>query len=128
MTDVANDETIKYRLFAAYTDKQSLAAAENIRFSRITGKYCLFYPSNSEMTNLPEKMTELSDADASTLPKDDLAWLAECNETIIAEYIAAHKEQEEKYFQQFVEEYDAALAAELAAKQSEDDTNGRRLS
>lgn len=114
-----NNEKIKYELFIAHTDDTSLTAADNLRYTRVTPKYCLFYTQSAEKPHLPEKIAQVTDEDADLLPFEDKAWLQECNEAIVAEYIAAHEEQAAKDFQQFQREFERELAAEREAAKGE---------
>lgn len=106
-----NNDKIKYELFISHTDNTAKQAIDKIRYCRMTDKYCLFYPQEREKVNLPAKTTQISDDDLDLLPFEDKAWLAECNEAIITEYVEAHEKQAAKDFQQFQREYERELAA-----------------
>lgn len=78
----------KYRLYAMNVSEESMAIAQDERFSRITPRYVLVYAKRKH----PEwGGAEITEQDISILTPADRRWLTDCNMALIATEISDNR-------------------------------------
>lgn len=70
-----------YKLYAAAPNAQTIRAAEQERFSRVTPGYALFYTNGQA----PDGGVELDEKELHRLTQEDAAWVMQCAGALLME-------------------------------------------
>ena len=101
--------TAKYNLFAAKTNPETMKAAMEEKYGRITPTYVLIYREGDES---PAGFKQMGENELRFLTKRDLEWLTDTNIAVMEAFVKAHREEEERAMLKFMEEFRANLEAE----------------
>lgn len=96
------------KLYALAYSEESVKAAVQERFSRISDGYVLIYTD----AEAPEKSAEIGKGDAWRLNERERDWLRECNLVIIAEALKRNEEKIAADMRRRMERLEEALRVE----------------
>lgn len=99
---------IVYILSALELTSENIEIACKMRFQRITSDYILIYDES-----IPNGAVEIGAKDLKALSEQDSEWLARCNMILINEFAENHAESQRKSLQNFFQELDENIKAEL---------------
>lgn len=105
---MAENEKKNHRLYALPLARENVETAEKARFSRVTTRYVLIYTDGEA----PKNGVEIDKAEIARLSGDDLAWIADCNRTIVTETILRNEAEISKSIEDRLSRFEAALKAE----------------
>ncbi len=105
----------KYRLWAAATDANSTATAEQARFSRVGTAYVLIY--DKRKPNI-EHCVEVAESEINALNAAEAQWLWDCNVALIAEETAKNRKQIMESIDEKLDRFEAALKRQREIEQA----------
>ena len=97
-----------YHLYAAAFNEETAKIALDEPYSKASKTHVLIYKKGK----CPEGYKEIKNEDAYLLPGSDVRWLQEVNIELIKQFVANHREADERSAKKFLEDFERELNVE----------------
>lgn len=115
-----NTEVVKYRLFAALSNAETLKIALETAYARVANGYILLYKRGKA----PKGYKELTEKMLELLTAEERAWLQSVNIAVMQEFVRKHEKEARRGMIAFGKRFEEELKAE-AEKGTEAENNAQ---